>query len=82
MTARARSWRSTSRLPAPKFLVVSSSRKTAYWVANPTDVEGARKRVLARCNEKSGSECQVVMENSRVVERIMAQSTPEEDDDE
>ena len=68
--------------PGPKFLVVSSSRKTAYWVANPTDVEGARKRVLARCNEKSGSECQVVMENSRVVERIMAQSTPEEDDDE
>lgn len=67
--------------PGPKLLVVSPSRKTAFWVANPTDIEGARKRVLARCSEKAGAECQVVMENSRVVERIMAQSTAEDDDE-
>ena len=51
--------------PAPKLLVVSASRTTAYWIANPTDIDGARKRALARCHEKSGAECTVVMENNR-----------------
>ncbi len=57
--------------PMPKLLVVTASRKGAYWAANPGDIEGARKRVLARCNEKSGAECTVVMENNRMVRPLV-----------
>ena len=32
-----------------------------------SDIDGARKRVLARCREKSGVECTVAMENNEVV---------------
>jgi dienelactone hydrolase len=53
--------------PAPKLLVLSASRTTAYWIANPDDIDGARKRALARCHEKSGAECTVVMENNNLV---------------
>ena len=57
--------------PAPKLLVVSASRRTAYWIANPTDIDGARKRVLARCHEKSGAQCTVVMENNNLVRPVV-----------
>jgi hypothetical protein len=57
--------------PAPKLLVVSASGKSAYWIANPNDINGARKRVLARCNEKSGAECAVVMENNDLVRPVV-----------
>ncbi len=60
--------------PAPKLLVVSASGKVAYWIANPTDIDGARKRVLARCNEKSGAECTVVMENNHLVRPVVTGS--------
>jgi hypothetical protein len=64
--------------PAPKLLVVTASGRGAYWVANPTDIEGARKRVLSSCREKSGAECTVVMENNEVVRPIVTGAiTPE-----
>jgi hypothetical protein len=50
---------------------VTASGSGAYWVANPDDIEGARKRVLARCREKSGAECTVVMENNGLVTPIV-----------
>jgi dienelactone hydrolase len=56
-------------VPTPKVLAVSASG--AYWVSNPTDIEGARKRVLTRCREKSGAECSVAMENNELVQRIV-----------
>ena len=57
--------------PGPKLLVVSASGKSAYWIANPNDINGARKRVLARCQEKSGTECTVVMENDDLVKPVV-----------
>ncbi|MGE0038487.1 MAG: alpha/beta hydrolase family protein [Xanthobacteraceae bacterium] len=57
--------------PAPKLLVVSASRTTAYWIANPNDIDGARRRALARCHEKSGAECSVVMENNNLVRPVV-----------
>ena len=57
--------------PTPKLLVASPSGKVAFWIANPTDIDGARKRVLARCNEKAGTECTVVMENNDFVKPIV-----------
>jgi dienelactone hydrolase len=57
--------------PTPKLLAVTASGSGAYWVANPDDIEGARKRVLARCREKSGAECTVVMENNGLVTPIV-----------
>jgi dienelactone hydrolase len=63
--------------PTPKLLVMTASGK-ATWVANPTDIEGARKRVLASCREKSGADCTVVMENNRLVRPIVTGAiTPE-----
>jgi hypothetical protein len=53
--------------PTPKLLVVTPSGTGAYWVANPSDIQGARKRVLTTCREKSGGECTVVMENNELV---------------
>jgi hypothetical protein len=53
--------------PIPKFLVVTASRAGAYWVANPTDIEGARSRTLTRCREESGVECSVLVENNEFV---------------
>lgn len=53
--------------PTPKLLVVTASHRGAYWVANPDDPRGARKRLLTRCREKSGAECTVAMENNEVV---------------
>jgi hypothetical protein len=53
--------------PMPKVLVVTPSSAATHWVANPQDIDGARKRVLARCREKSGVECTVAMENNEVV---------------
>jgi dienelactone hydrolase len=64
--------------PGPKLLVVTASGKGAYWVANPTDIEGARKRVLTNCKEKSGDECTVVMENNELARPIITGAiTPE-----
>ena len=40
-------------------------------LANPNDINGARKRVLKRCHEKSGAECTVVMENNHLVKPIV-----------
>jgi dienelactone hydrolase len=57
--------------PEPKLLVKTASGKGAYWVANQNDIEGARKRVLASCREKSGGECTVVMENNTTVRPIV-----------
>jgi dienelactone hydrolase len=57
--------------PGPKLLVVTAAGKGAYWVANPTDIEGARKRVLTNCREKSGDECTVVMENNELARPII-----------
>ena len=56
--------------PSPKTLVTAASGG-AYWVANPDDIEGARKRVLARCREKSGADCSVVMENNALVTPVV-----------
>jgi dienelactone hydrolase len=64
--------------PMPKLLVVTASGKGAYWVANPNDIEGARKRVLANCREKSGGECTVMMENNELVRPVVTGAiTPE-----
>ena len=57
--------------PSPKLLVASPSGKVAFWIANPTDIDGARKRVLARCSEKAGADCSVVMENNDYVKPIV-----------
>src|SRR5262249_55609504 len=56
--------------PSPKTLVTTASGG-AYWVANPDDIAGARKRVLARCREKSGADCSVVMENNELVAPVV-----------
>ncbi len=60
--------------PMPKLLVVTASRKSAYWVANPSDITGARKRALANCSKKSGGECTVVMENNDLIRRVVTGS--------
>ncbi len=60
--------------PMPKLLVVTASRKSAYWVANPSDITGARKRALANCTKKSGGECTVVMENNDLIRRVVTGS--------
>ncbi len=57
--------------PTPKLLVASPSGKVAFWTANPADINGARKRALARCSEKAGAECMVVMENHDLVKPIV-----------
>jgi dienelactone hydrolase len=57
--------------PAPKLLVATPSGAGAYWVANPNDIEGARKRLLTNCREKSGAECTVVMENNELVRPLV-----------
>ena len=64
--------------PMPKLLIVSASGKGAYWVANPNDIEGARNRALAKCREKSGGECSVMMENNELVRPVVTGAiTPE-----
>jgi dienelactone hydrolase len=64
--------------PAPKLLVATPSGAGAYWVANPNDIEGARKRLLMNCREKSGAECTVVMENNELVRPLVTGAiTPE-----
>jgi dienelactone hydrolase len=64
--------------PAPKLLVATPSGAGAYWVANPNDIEGARKRLLTNCREKSGAECTVVMENNELVRPLVTGAiTPE-----
>ena len=60
--------------PMPKLLVITASRKGAYWVANPSDIKGARKRALANCSQKSGAECTVVMENNDLIRRVVTGS--------
>jgi hypothetical protein len=57
--------------PAPKLLVATPSGAGAYWVANPNDIDGARKRLLTNCRERSGSECTVVMENNELVRPLV-----------
>lgn len=57
--------------PMPKLLAVTASGGGAYWVANPNDIDGARTRVLARCREKSGADCRVVMENNEFVGHVV-----------
>jgi dienelactone hydrolase/invasion protein IalB len=56
--------------PMPKTLVTTASGG-AYWAANPDDIEGARKRVLARCRENSGADCAVVMENNELIAPVV-----------
>jgi dienelactone hydrolase len=56
--------------PSPKTLVTTASGG-AYWAANPDDIEGERKRVLASCREESGADCNVVMENNELVTPIV-----------
>src|SRR5258705_245751 len=52
--------------PMPKLLVVTASGKGAYWVANPNDIEGARKRVLANCHgEADGATAETTAEPRR-----------------
>jgi dienelactone hydrolase len=64
--------------PAPKLLIATPSGAGAYWVANPNDIEGARKRLLTNCREKSGAECTVVMENNELVRPLVTGAiTPE-----
>jgi len=64
--------------PAPKLLIATPSGASAYWVANPNDIEGARKRLLTNCREKSGAECTVVMENNEIVRPLVTGAiTPE-----
>jgi len=58
-------------MPTPKVLVASASGTRAYWVANPNDIQGARKRVLSTCREKSEGECTVLMENSQLVRPVV-----------
>ena len=67
--------------PMPKLLVVTASRKSAYWVANPSDITGARKRVLANCSKKSGANCTVVMENNGLVRPVVTGSLQTEAND-
>jgi dienelactone hydrolase len=62
--------------PAPKLLVATASGRGAYWVANPTDIVGARKRVLERCREQSGADCTVVMENNQLVRPMVTGAAP------
>jgi dienelactone hydrolase len=57
--------------PTPKVLVTSASGTKAYWIANPNDIQGARRRVLTTCREKSGGECTVVMENNQLVRPVV-----------
>ena len=57
--------------PMPKLLVATASGAGAYWIANPDDIDGARKRALTRCREKSGAECTVVMENNQLAAPIV-----------
>jgi dienelactone hydrolase len=52
--------------PMPKTLVVSSGG-AMHWAARPDDADNARKAALARCREKSGSDCSVAMENNDLV---------------
>jgi dienelactone hydrolase len=61
--------------PMPKVLVATTSGTTAYWVANQDDIDGARKRVLSLCREKTGAECSVVMENNELVRPAVAGAT-------
>ena len=64
--------------PAPKLLIATPSGAGAYWVANPNDIEGARKRLLTNCRERSGAECTVVMENNELVRPLVTGAiTPE-----
>ena len=64
--------------PAPKLLIATPSGAGAYWVANPNDIEGARKRLLTNCRERSGAECTVVMENNELVRHLVTGAiTPE-----
>jgi hypothetical protein len=64
--------------PGPKLLVATPSGAGDYWVANPNDIEGARKRLLTNCREKSGAECTVVMENNELVRPLVTGAiTPE-----
>src|SRR5262249_16500178 len=62
--------------PAPKLLVATASGRGAYWAANPTDIVGARKRVLDRCREQSGAECTIVMENNALVRPMVTGAAP------
>jgi pimeloyl-ACP methyl ester carboxylesterase len=57
--------------PVPKLLVATPSGAAAYWIANPNDIEGARKRLLTNCRERSGAECTVVMENNELVRPVV-----------
>jgi dienelactone hydrolase len=57
--------------PMPKTLVATASGTAAFWVANPADIEGARKRLLARCRDKSGADCSVVMENNTLAAPVV-----------
>jgi dienelactone hydrolase len=57
--------------PMPKVLVATASGTGAYWVANPDDIDGARRRVLSLCREKTGAECAVVMENNELVRPVV-----------
>ncbi|MEA2960424.1 MAG: hypothetical protein QOI46_522, partial [Alphaproteobacteria bacterium] len=64
--------------PVPKLLVATPAGAGAYWVANPNDIEGARKRLLTNCRERSGAECTVVMENNELVRPLVTGAiTPE-----
>jgi dienelactone hydrolase len=64
--------------PAPKLLVATPSGVGAYWIANPNDIEGARKRLLTNCRERSGADCTVVMENNELVRPLVTGAiTPE-----
>jgi dienelactone hydrolase len=57
--------------PMPKVLVATASGKGAYWAANSNDIEGARRRVLSLCREKTGADCTVIMENNALVRPIV-----------
>jgi len=60
--------------PMPKVLVANASGAGVYWVANQDDIDGARKRVLSLCREKSGAACAVVMENNELVRQDVARA--------
>lgn len=57
--------------PMPKVLVATASGAGVQWVANPVDIDGARKRILANCREKSGAECTVTMENNALARPVV-----------
>jgi dienelactone hydrolase len=62
-------------LPTQKALAVSSNGTLAFSHTGARDLAQAREQVLARCREKSGRECTVVMINSELAAPTLASAS-------